>query len=238
MILTTPLPGNFLLQLQGREGNMNKNTLKALTLIELIIAITVVLRDLFNPTLIILAMVVISLLIRQEKIDTIGLKKPKSWLTLVSVALLSMVVLQLFDVGVLMPILNRLTGTTINYSGFANLKGNPSQLLILLLIGWTLAAFGEEVVYRGYFQKLLGELFGKRIVGGVITIGISSLVFGLAHRQQGIIGVVVTAFDAVIFSLLKRRFDGNLWATILAHGIYNTVGIVFFYFMGPIYGLW
>lgn len=217
---------------------MNKTFLRALALIELITAIIVILLDLFNPTLIVLVMVVVSLLIRKEKFDTIGLKKPKSWVALIGVALLSMVLLQLFDVGVLMPILNRLAGTTINYSGFANLKGNPSQLVTLLLFGWTLAAFGEEVVYRGYLQKLLGELFGEGIVGVVIAIGVSSLLFGLAHREQGLIGVMVTTFDAVIFSLLKRKFDDNLWAAILAHGVYNTIGIVAFYFIGPIYGLW
>lgn len=217
---------------------MDKTFLRALTLIELITAITVILLDLLNPTLIVLVMVVISMLIRKEKYDTIGLKKPKSWIALIGVALLSMVLLQLFDAGVLMPVLNRLTGTTINYSGFANLMGNPSQLLTLLLFGWTLAAFGEEVVYRGYLQKLLGELFGNGIVGKLIAIGISSLVFGLVHREQGLIGVVVTTFDAVIFSLLKRKFNDNLWTAILAHGIYNTIGIVAFYFIGPIYRLW
>jgi hypothetical protein len=58
-------------------------------------------------------------------------------------SLLSMVLLQLFDAGVLMPILNCLTGSVINYSGFANLQGNPSLFLSLLfqagrwlLLGW------------------------------------------------------------------------------------------------------
>jgi len=72
-------------------------------------------------------------------------------------SLLSMVLLQLFDAGILMPILNRLTGSAINYSGFANLQGNPSLFLSLLLPGWSLAAFGEEGVYRDYLQKLLGS---------------------------------------------------------------------------------
>lgn len=217
---------------------MNSRLLKILTVIELIVAIMIVLLDFFNRTLLILAMLALSLLIRREKFNSLGLKKSKSWPRVIGASFIIAVLLQLFDAGVLMPVLNRLTGTTINYSGFANLQGNPSQLLFLLPLGWTLAAFGEEVVYRGYLQKLLGELFGKGIGGAVIAIGISSLLFGLAHRDQGLIGVVVTTLDAVIFSLLKRKFDDNLWAAILAHGIYNTIGIVVFYFTGPIYGLW
>ena len=66
-------------------------------------------------------MVVLSLLIRQEKIVSLGLKKPKSWLALIGMSLLSMVLLHLFDAGVLMPILNRLTASTINYSGCNNI---------------------------------------------------------------------------------------------------------------------
>ncbi len=217
---------------------MNKTFLRIFAVIEVIIAITIVLLDLLIPTLIILVMMVISMLIRHEKIATLGFKKPKTWGLLIGVTFLSALLLQLFDVGVLMPILNRLTGTTINYSGFANLQGNPRQLLMLLFVGWSLAAFGEEIVYRGYLQKLLGEIFGKNLGSVVVTIGISSLVFGLAHLEQGMIGVVLTTFDAIIFSLLKRKFNDNLWAAIFAHGFYNTIGLIFFYLIGPIYGLW
>ncbi len=211
---------------------------RIIAVIEVVVAVIVVLLDLFLPTLVILGMMVISLLIRRERISVLGFKKPKSWPGLIGVSFLSVVGLQLFDVGFVMPILNRLTGLTINYSGFAHLQGNLQQLFILLLLGWTLAALGEEIVYRGYLPKLLSDLFGIKLWGVVLTIGISSLIFGLAHLEQGFIGVGVTTIDAVFFSLLKRKFDNNLWVVILAHGFYNTIGVVVFYFTGPIYGLW
>jgi hypothetical protein len=137
-----------------------------------------------------------------------------------------------------MPVLNRLTGTTIDYSGFANLKGNLGQLLLLLVLSWTLAALGKEMVYRGYLQKQLTGLFGSSLPGILLTVGVSSLLFGLAHTEQGLIGVVVTTIDALFFSWLKLRFGNNLWAAILAHGFYNSTGIFVFFFTGPIYGLW
>ncbi len=215
-----------------------QNWMKILTVIEIVIAVTVVLLDLFLPTLVILGMILISLLVRREKVSVLGFKKPKSWLGMIGIAFTSVIFLQLFDIGVLMPALNRLTGTRIDYSGFSALQGNLQQLIMFLLLAWTLAALCEEMVYRGYFQKLLFDLFGSGLSGVWITIGISSIIFGLAHLEQGIIGVVVTTFDAVIFSLLKRKFNDNLWAAILAHGFYNTIGMVVFYFTGPIYGLW
>ena len=137
-----------------------------------------------------------------------------------------------------MPILNRLTGTTIDYSGFSSLQGNLGQLLLLLALSWTLAAVGEELAYRGYLQKVLGDLFGSGQTGVLLTVIISSVVFGLAHIEQGIIGVVVTTIDALVFSWLKRRFDNNLWAAILAHGFYHSIGVIVFFFTGPIYSLW
>ena len=216
---------------------MSTKVWKIITIVELVAAAAVVLMDLFLPTLVILGMTALSLLIRREKITVLGFRRPKSWLGLSVIALLSAVILQLFDAGVMMPILNRLTGTTIDTSGFAQLQGNLQQLLMFLVLAWTLAALGEEIVYRGYLQKLLGGLFGSSLAGVALTIGISSLLFGLAHLEQGIVGVVVATIDAVFFSLLKRKYN-NLWAAILAHGFYNTIGGIAFYFAGPIAGLW
>ncbi len=211
---------------------------KIIAIFEILIASIFIILDVLIPTLIVLVLVVISLLIRHEKITSLGFKKPKSWLALIVVSILCAILLQLFDVGVLLPILNRLTGSTIDYSGFASLKGNLQQLLFILAVSWTLAALGEEIVYRGYFQKLLDSVFGKTVLGVALSIGISSVIFGLAHLEQGIIGVIACTFDAIIYSLLKRKFNNNLWASILAHGFYNSLGMIIFYFTGPIYALW
>ena len=215
----------------------NKSLWNIITLVELVVAAAVVLLDLFLPTIVILGMIFVSLLIRREHIRSLGFKRPQSWARMVGFAFIGAVFLQLFDVGVVLPIMNRLTGTTIEYSGFANLKGNMGQLVLLLAFSWTLAALGEEMVYRGYFQKLLTDLFGSKLPGILLTIGISSLLFGLAHTEQGLIGVVVTAVDALFYSWLKLKFD-NLWVAILAHGFYNSIGVIVFFFTGPIYGLW
>lgn len=69
-------------------------------------------------------------------------------------------------------------------------------------------------------------------------MGVSSLLFGLAHSEQGLTGVVVTTIDALVFSWLKRRFDHNLWSAILAHGFYNSLGLIVVFFVGPVEGLW
>lgn len=209
-----------------------------ITVIELAAIVTAILLDLFLPTLVILGLMGVSLLIRREHISVMGFKRPQSWASLAGFAFISAFLLQLFDAGVVMPILNRLTGQTIDYSGFAHLQGNLGQLLLLLALSWTLAAVGEELAYRGYLQKVLGDLLGSSLTAVLLTAVISSVLFGLAHLEQGLIGVVVTTGDALFFSWLKWKFNNNLWVTILAHGFYNAIGIIIFFFTGPIYGLW
>lgn len=218
---------------------MNSKTIwKIISMIELAVIVAVVLLDLFIPTLVIIGLMVVSLLIRREHIAVMGFKRPQSWLAMAAFTFVITLFLQLFDVGVVMPILNRLTGTTIDYSGFASLQGNLGQLLLLLGFSWTLAAVGEELAYRGYLQKVLSDLLGSNLSGVLLTVFLSSLLFGLAHIEQGVVGVVVTTFDAIVFSWLKLKYHNNLWAAILAHGFYNSIGVIVFYFTGPIYGLW
>lgn len=216
----------------------SKTLWQIITVIELAAIVTAVLLDLFLPTLVILGLMVVSLLIRRQHIFVMGFKRPRSWASLAGFAFISAFLLQLFDAGVVMPILNRLTGETIDYSGFAHLQGNLGQLLLFLALSWTLAAVGEELAYRGYLQKVLGDFFGGSLTGVLLTAVISSVLFGLAHLEQGLIGVVVTTGDAFVYSWLKRRFGNNLWVTILTHGFYNSIGVIIFYFTGPIYGLW
>jgi len=49
--------------------------------------------------------------------------------------------------------------------------------------------------------------------------------------------VITTFIDALFFSFVRYRFD-NLWASVFAHGFLNSIGIITFYFTGPLYGLW
>lgn len=218
---------------------MDKNTLwKIITIVELVSAAAVVILDLFIPTIVILSLIVISLLIRRETIATLGFKSNKPTLRMAFTVFLLVLVWTLLHLSFFMPVLNHLTGTTQDLSDFADLQGNHSKLLFLLGLTWTLAAFGEEIVYRGYLQRRMCDLLGHTRSAIFWAVGFSSLLFGLAHTEQGIIGVVLTTLDAVFFSWLKYRYENNLWASILAHGLSNTTGLVAFYFVGPIYGFW
>lgn len=211
---------------------------KAISLLELIVAAVVIYLDLLIPTLIVLGLCALSLIVRKEKLSVLGFKRAERPLLMAAVVLILMIVWSLFHLSVSMPILNHLTGTTQDLSSFENLQGDLANLAFLLIATWTLAAFGEEIVYRGYLQRRVRDILGDGRNGIVVAVILTSLLFGIAHLEQGIIGVIITIMDAVVFSAIKLKYDDNLWAAVLAHGFSNTVGIVTFFFTGPIYGFW
>lgn len=181
---------------------------------------------------------IISLLIRKEKISALGFKKTENAFRMATNVFFLVIIWTFLQLILFLPVLNHLTGTTQDLSTFENLKGNIGNLLFFLILSWTLAAFGEEIVYRGYLQKRTCELFENPRVAMCSGIAISSILFGFAHTEQGLIGVVATTLDAIFFSLLKLKYENNMWAPILAHGFNNTIGLTAFFFVGPIYGLW
>lgn len=211
---------------------------RVLAHLELLVAALIIVLDLFLPTLLVLALLAASLIIRKQGLSTVGFFRSQAMSRMALMVLLLVVIWTLFQLGIAMPVLNRLMGTRQDLSAYVDLRGNLPSLLLYLALTWSLAAFGEEIVYRGYLQRRVFDVLGTGRLGTVVAIGMTSLLFGLAHSEQGGVGIVVTILDAIFFSLLKLYYKGNLWAAILAHGFSNTLGLVAFYFVGPIYSFW
>ena len=208
-----------------------------LAAVEVLLAAAVVILDVFIPTLVVLAMAAVSLAVRRQRPSALGFRRTARPGRMIVAVFGLTVAWDLLQVSFTKPILYRLTGERQDLSQFAGLQGDLGSLLVLLALTWTLAAVGEEIVYRGYIPRRVSDVFGENIIGSLIGVGLSSLLFGLAHTEQGIIGVVLTFLDALFFSFLKWRFR-NLWAAVLGHGFNNTIGLTTFFFAGPIYALW
>jgi membrane protease YdiL (CAAX protease family) len=107
-----------------------------------------------------------------------------------------------------------------------DIRGNTARFLVLLLpLGWGTAAFGEELLYRGFFNTRLARAFGgSRAALAVGAIGQATF-FGLAHLYLGPRGVL-NAFAIGLVSAGVYLNDGkNLWPLIVAHGLVDTVGL-------------
>jgi uncharacterized protein len=206
------------------------------TVVEVTAACAAVALDLVVPTFVLLAMTALSLVMRRKGLGSMGFHSAPPG-QLVARMFVFAAAWSLFQLAVTMPIANHLSREKTDLSDFKDLEGNVGMLLGLLLLSWTLAAVGEELAYRGYLQTRMRELFGSGRAGLVVAVILSSLLFGIAHSEQGLIGVVIITLDATAFSVMRYRYR-TLWASVLAHGFNNTIGFLAFFFVGPVYGFW
>ena len=122
----------------------------ALAAVEVLLAAVAVLLNLTSfPPLVILALAGVSLAVRREGLATLGFRRAPHFWRMAGTVLGLVAGWGLLSLGLLRPVLNHLTGTTEDLSDYANLQGNLGMLAGLLLITWTVAAFGEEIAYRG-----------------------------------------------------------------------------------------
>lgn len=228
-------------QHRGTSASNASATWRIVAAVEFVLAAVTVAFDLWVPTLILLALAAVSLLVRRQCPSTFGLVKPDAgrWWPLEILGFA--VVWTLLTIGLTIPVLEHLTGQRQEVSQFTVVHGNLGVLAILLAYVWTLAAVGEEVAYRGLlFTRLREAIGGGRsgtAVATVVAAIVAALLFGWAHTEQGVIGMATTSIDALFFTWLRLRYR-SLWAAVLAHGFNNTIGLVAYFFVGPIYGLW
>jgi membrane protease YdiL (CAAX protease family) len=102
-------------------------------------------------------------------------------------------------------------------------RQGPLDLLIwIVVVAWGSAAFGEELLWRGFLMDRLARLPGLH-GRGVAVVVIQAAVFGLPHLYQGWSGAVVTGTVGLILGWIRLRSGGNLWALVIAHGLVDTV---------------
>jgi membrane protease YdiL (CAAX protease family) len=158
----------------------------------------------------------------------IGLRRPESWPRALTIAL-ALSLYQFVSLYVVEPLLARLSGELPDVSMFRTLVGNEAELLFWLVISWTLAAFAEEMVFRGWLTARVAEMLGMTRNAWVIAIIITSVIFGLAHLYQGLSGIFATGITGLLFGIAYLASGRNLWCAILAHGLTDTIGFVMIY---------
>lgn len=214
-----------------------RTVLRVVALLELVAAIAAALADWFIPSLVLSAMAALSLALRRSGPSTLGFHRPARPWRLAGEMAACAAALTALDIGLLIPIANHVSGEHQDTSDFTDLQGNVTMLVVFLVLGWTLAAFAEELAFRGYLYTRIIDVLGSGWWAVVAALLVPSVVFGALHTEQGFVGALIAACDAFIFGIL-RVWKRTLWAPILAHGFDNTIGFVAFFLFGPIYGLW
>src|SRR5262249_49070685 len=150
----------------------------------------------------------LSLWIRKVGWRGIGFGKYRDWKTTLGLGLACGLGMEALELFVNQPLLVRLTGEQPDLQKFKVLTGNLPYTLIALALPWTLAAFGEELVYRGYLMNRVADL-GRRTRGAwIASLILVNVAFGLAHTYQGITGVAENLIDGLLMGgmyLASRR---------------------------------
>lgn len=167
--------------------------------------------------------------VRGERWHDVGVR-PMRILRLLGVVVVAVPTL-VIGTAVLASVLATATGLTPDTEQFNVVRGNTAMLVIGLLLVWTLAAFGEELIFRGFVMHTVHRLAvdtGLRWPW-VWALAVSSLLFGLGHAYQGMAGIVLTGAIGLGYGLTYLAARRSLWASIITHGIYDTIGFVAVY---------
>jgi hypothetical protein len=151
------------------------------------------------------------------------------WLPLLGIGIAAGAAFWAFEFFVENPLLYRLTGRYPDLHTFDALVGNVRLLAILLALNLVLAAFGEEMVWRGYALPRVAESLGGSRFAWAASLVAVNVAFGLAHLYQGEAGIVQTTVQGALFGLLYLATGRNLLAPIAAHFTANTCDFVTIY---------
>ncbi|HEX4825407.1 MAG TPA: CPBP family intramembrane glutamic endopeptidase [Candidatus Polarisedimenticolaceae bacterium] len=168
----------------------------------------------------------ISVRVRGGGWKDIGLESPRSWWKTVAYAILSAAAIVVLSDVVVGPIAESYLGAEHVSKAFQSPTHDLGWTLRSLGLVWTLAAFGEEIAYRGYLINRAAETGGRTRLAYGAALVVASVLFGYGHYYKGPAGVIASTVSGLVLGatyLLARR---NLWVTILAHGFRDTFAIV------------
>ncbi|HEY2750347.1 CPBP family intramembrane glutamic endopeptidase [Phenylobacterium sp.] len=182
-----------------------------------------------NEVPILVVMALVSRRLRPKRWSELGFKRPTSWRRVV-LLVLGAVALRWGAGYALEAITAHFWPPIVAPRGTDRIVGNPMAALAALGIVWTFAAFGEEIGYRGYIMKRAADTAGGRRFGWLWGLVFSAVLFGFGHAYKGPAGVLDSTFAGLIMGGLYLLCGRCLWATILAHGLSDTLAVALAYF--------
>lgn len=107
----------------------------------------------------------------------------------------------------------------------------PKDILYYVFYQITIVGLSEEFFYRGYLQPMIEKVMNKKIFFSFLTTGVlfTSFLFGIGHFLTYFTAFsALTFFPSVVFGVL-RKITGNIFASVLFHGISNVLLYVIHY---------
>lgn len=95
-------------------------------------------------------------------------------------------------------------------------------VLVLLLVPFQGAA--EEYIFRGFLMQTIGSWIPWRVVGTIVAVAVSTVVFALLHIPNGynVWGILDVGSFGLVAAVIVLR-TGGLEATVLQHAFNNIL---------------
>ena len=179
-----------------------------------------------NEVIVLAVLAFISIRLRDGSWFAMGFKRPASWRRILLIALVAAILRILLGQFLIEPVTD-LFWSKPSPPALANeITRNVKIAFVGLLLVWTFAAFGEEIVYRGYLLTRAADVGKRSELAYWIGIVLVSILFGYGHYYKGASGVIDSGVAGLILGTAYMLAGRNLWASILAHGFIDTFGVI------------
>jgi len=170
-----------------------------------------------------------SLRLRRLPWRNIGFARPPRLGRAIAIGIVAGLAIELFAINITTPLITSVTGTEPDVSDLNGVVGNWKLLLIMLVVSWILAAFGEELAFRGYLMNRVADGLGRTRAAWILSLAVVSVFFGIGHGTQGIAGIVQESLSGCWLGVLFLATRRNLTVPIVAHGVSNSLALVLIY---------
>jgi membrane protease YdiL (CAAX protease family) len=178
----------------------------------------------------------IALRVRGLRWRDVGLTRTNSWKKTLALGVGAGLLMEALELFVTQPFLVRVLGKQPDLEVFRSVHGNLKVTLLYIALVWPLAAFGEEMVYRGYLMNRVADLFNRTRLAWVISVVAVHIGFGLSHGYQGLTGIIDEGLMGVLLALIYLGNGRSLAVPIIAHGVADTIDFLLI-FLGKYPGM-
>ena len=159
----------------------------------------------------------------------LGFGRPTHYCKIAAWAL-GLFAVQMVAPALLNPLANALGLPPPRMEIFGQLKGNLGLYLVMLIpVGWGAAAFGEELVYRGFIFRRLMDALGPSALGVVGALISQSALFALGHLYLGPRGMLNAGVLGLLSGAAYLANGRNIWPLVIAHGLVDSVALTMIY---------
>jgi uncharacterized protein len=155
----------------------------------------------------------------------VGLARPQSWVGGLALGLVLGIGLKLVMKALVMP----LFGAPPTNALYHNLVGNGPAAIRFAVYAVLGAGFAEELFFRGYLFERSARLFGAGTGATAATVVIVTLLFGAAHWQQGMAGMINAGVTGLVAALVFLFTGRKLWVPVVMHATFDlTAGAIIY----------